>query len=384
MFKGLSLDQAPPEDIPNRFFLSAPFFGILAGALIIFEGHSVFLSNWSFETIALTHLITLGWVAMIMFGAFYQMIPVLVGGFVPFIKLSRYIHAIFVLGIISLSLGLYIFNEILLTIAVVLLLISIFTFTLQVLIAIFKVKANSRPTVSAMRISVICLVMTLIFGILLISNLLGWVPYFLPRGSMISIHLIFGLFGWILTLVMGVGFYIIPMFYITDPFPIKRAYLILILQVISLILLPVGLIFDLDIRLISLLAIPGFVAVCLFTYNSFLLIQKRKRKIVDSTIRFWRSGLIFLLISVTIFFINLWYFETTFLINFGFIYLMGFALSLTTGMLYKIMPFLIWFHRCSNLIGVPKVPLMKDILSDKHAKIQWIVYSISVFIIWTG
>jgi len=26
---GLSLDQAPPEDIPFRFFLTAPVFGLL-------------------------------------------------------------------------------------------------------------------------------------------------------------------------------------------------------------------------------------------------------------------------------------------------------------------------------------------------------------------
>ena len=69
---GLSLDQAPPEDIPFRFFLTAPVFGFLAGSLILFRGVLLFSSSWHFETIVLTHLITLGWVMMIMMGAFYR------------------------------------------------------------------------------------------------------------------------------------------------------------------------------------------------------------------------------------------------------------------------------------------------------------------------
>ena len=66
MYKGISLDQAPPEDIPLRFFLTAPVFGILAGLLIVYEGNNIFISNWTQEAIALTHLFTLGWLAMIM------------------------------------------------------------------------------------------------------------------------------------------------------------------------------------------------------------------------------------------------------------------------------------------------------------------------------
>jgi len=39
-------------------------------------------------------------------------------------------------------------------------------------------------------------------------------------------------------------------------------------------------------------------------------------------------------------------------------------------MLYKIMPFLIWFHRFSLLIGKVPVPLMRDISPDGPAQKQ--------------
>jgi hypothetical protein len=40
---GLSLDQAPPIDIPARFFLTAPLFAIAAGLLLAWQGPT----SWS-------------------------------------------------------------------------------------------------------------------------------------------------------------------------------------------------------------------------------------------------------------------------------------------------------------------------------------------------
>lgn len=34
----LSYDQSPPMAAPFRFFLTAPFFGVLAGALLLWQG----------------------------------------------------------------------------------------------------------------------------------------------------------------------------------------------------------------------------------------------------------------------------------------------------------------------------------------------------------
>ena len=39
---GLSLDQAPAEEIPLRFFISAPIFGILAGLMVLLKGNLLF------------------------------------------------------------------------------------------------------------------------------------------------------------------------------------------------------------------------------------------------------------------------------------------------------------------------------------------------------
>ena len=67
-----SYDQSPPIGAPFRFFLSAPLFGILAGMLILWSGDEVFVSRWTSAALAVTHLITVGFMLQVMLGALLQ------------------------------------------------------------------------------------------------------------------------------------------------------------------------------------------------------------------------------------------------------------------------------------------------------------------------
>ena len=80
---GLSFASMPPLFIPLRFFLVAPWFGILASLLLLFYGESIITSRWTVETLAFTHLITLGFMLMSMMGALFQFIPVITGYSIP-------------------------------------------------------------------------------------------------------------------------------------------------------------------------------------------------------------------------------------------------------------------------------------------------------------
>ncbi len=66
---GLSYDQGPPFGAPLRYFLVAPLFILLAACLGIFMPDWL-TTRWSPVSLALTHLITLGYLAMVMLGAF--------------------------------------------------------------------------------------------------------------------------------------------------------------------------------------------------------------------------------------------------------------------------------------------------------------------------
>ena len=102
----LSLEQTPPMAVPFRFFLTAPLFGIAACLLAGFTGPDILLSRWQPALLAVTHLFTLGYLAMVMCGAMLQLLPVLAGvQVVRNTALSAAVHLLLVAGTIALALA---------------------------------------------------------------------------------------------------------------------------------------------------------------------------------------------------------------------------------------------------------------------------------------
>ena len=61
--------------MPLRFFLTAPLFLVLAGVLLVVDGAAVFASRWTPSALALTHLLTAGFMLQVMLGALFQLMP---------------------------------------------------------------------------------------------------------------------------------------------------------------------------------------------------------------------------------------------------------------------------------------------------------------------
>ena len=76
MDPSLSYDQAPPIDVPLRFFLTAPALGVLAGVGLAWVGPAGIYGRWAREVLALPHLLGLGCATMVMCGALFQTLPV--------------------------------------------------------------------------------------------------------------------------------------------------------------------------------------------------------------------------------------------------------------------------------------------------------------------
>ncbi|MFA7611104.1 MAG: hypothetical protein WCY51_06370, partial [Sulfurimonas sp.] len=54
----------------------------------------------------------------------------------------------------------------------------------------------------------------------------------------------------------------------------------------------------------------------------------------------------------------------------------GFILSIMTGMLYKIVPFLVWFHL--NAKGYMSIPTMNEMINKRLATAQFVLFIISL------
>ena len=99
----LSYDQSPPFSAPLRFFLTAPLFGLLAGALVLWQGPELFASRWTPAALALTHLITVGFMLQIMLGALLQLLPVVAGAHLARpARVAAVVHAGLTLGALAL------------------------------------------------------------------------------------------------------------------------------------------------------------------------------------------------------------------------------------------------------------------------------------------
>ena len=387
----LSLDQAPPISIPFRYFLTAPLFGLAAALLLLVNGPELLVTRWSPMTLGLTHLITLGVLAMVMCGALLQMLPVLAGAPVPKVVIvGTLCHLLITLGTGLLVFSFMAGSAVGEVAALSLIGSGVLLFFIAVTVALWRVKQVSY-TVIAMRLAVVSLLITLLLGLLLGSGVLGSMG-FGHIASLVDVHLGWGVLGWVGLLLVGISYQVVPMFQVTPEYPLLMRKLLAPAIFVGMIIWTVlvlgaisGLLDDLVPTLWMLVILVGFSFYAVVTIG---LQRQRKRRVPDITMMFWRVGMGFVVICAV-----LWIAGNLFpsigqspsynlLLGVGM--LLGVGVSVINGMLYKIVPFLSWFHlqnrQMSLMCMTVQVPNMKEFISDKAARLQFNLYLGSLFL----
>lgn len=373
----LSFDQAPPLAVPFRFFVLAPFFLLASGALMLVLGPAALASRWAPETLALTHLVTLGFIAQTMIGAVMQVLPVVAGS--P-VEHPRGVGWITLLGLnggtLLLVYGFLAASPPALQGAAVLLAFGLGALIVAGAWAMLRAKAAASPTVFGVRLAFTGLALTLVLGVILAFALAMGLP--LPLQKMVSSHVSWGLLGWVLALVASVAYQVVPMFQMTPQYP----------KWISSWLLP-GLFVTLVLRSVvdllsmpdAVLAVVDVVAATLalsFALSTLWLQHRRRRRLKDATVMFWQVAMVALLLAGLLWLAGLFFpvvaEDPRFALALGVLMLGGFALSVINGMLYKIVPFLVWFHLQARGPGKSPLKSMKDVLADQMAQGQFYVH----------
>ena len=367
----LSLEQAPPISVPFRFFICAPLFLLLAGSALLVAGPETLASRWSPALLSITHLLTLGCMSMVMCGAMLQMLPVLAGSPVPNSRLAAWaIHPPLIAGTLLLSSGLYFSIPKLLLLAMPLLAFAFAAFLCIAIYSLARAPARNAST-HAMALALAALSLTIGLGLLLATGMIGLLD--LPMLPLIALHVNWGLLGWTTLLVMGVTYQVVPMFQLTPLFPrTVTRWLVSILFALLLLwschlLLP-----EPAASIFSLITASGLAAcITAFAAITLRLQHKRRRRVPDISMQFWRIGMLSLLTASLLWMagqISTTLADSTFFsLALGILFIIGFALSVIQGMLYKIVPFLVWFHLQSKLPS-KQVPNMKSIISDHAAR----------------
>ena len=366
----LSLDQAPPLSIPGSFFVTAPV-AIAAGGLLLLTGDHLFATPFHPHTIALTHLGTLGFLAMVMFGALYQMLPVVAGSPVPLPRLAHWVHGALAGGVALLVLGFLTASPYLLVAGGGLLALALTLFTSAISVALIRAPTVD-VTVWGMRIAMLSL---LALGTMGLAMVAGHSGYAFPgsRPLWMQAHLTLGLLGWVGTLIGAVSLKVVPMFYLTESLPVRRTQVALGAIVLGLSATLVALFAGGGATVLAVAAAPAATAIWVAHPLATL-----RRKRTDASLQFWQVGLsIGLLCGPAALLALFGPFDFAPLL-FGWLAIWGWAGLILHGMLYRIVPFLVWFHRLSKLVGIVPVPPMRRILPDAMAQRSYNAHLVSI------
>jgi hypothetical protein len=371
----LHFDRMPALWVPLRAFLIAPFLGAAGGLVLALGGDAVFASRWTTSLLAGTHLITLGFITLAMMGAIVQVLPVVTGVPVPGSSWIAPLSQLSVAGgVVAMAWGLSAGLVPLERVGTILLGGGIGLFIPVALVAAWKTRRN--PTGRAMGLAVLSLVAVAGLGVFLLAGHAGWVAL---RRDLTDIHAAWALGGWVGLLVMGVSFQVVPLFQVTPPYPrIIQDYLPSV-GFLALVAWTVG-----RLNRWPLVANTGITALALslgaYAVTTLWLQNNRRRKIRDVTTDAWRTGMGSLALAgiITIAavagLIDLARQEVA--LAFGVLVVVGFAVSVIEGMLYKIVPFLSWLHlqnvlTSRDLVGQVKIRNMRQLLPVKGPRRQF-------------
>ncbi len=372
-----------------------PFYGYAAVAflistiLLLLSASDITSHYFLPHSLAITHIMALGWGTMMILGASHQLVPVLIEGKLYSNKLA-YISFVFsAMGIPILVYGFYVFDMGLHTqCGGILIILAVIAYLINLAVSMVKSK---HENVHAFFIftAAIWLLTTTIVGLLLLYN---FTNPLMPKSSLdyLSLHAHMGIVGWFLLLVMGVGSRLIPMFLISKYKNTRLlwwiygfinggllAFVFFFLYTDSRLLLT-----------IPLLAVA--LAIALFGNFCFKSYQQRIRKKVDEQMKVSLLSVLMMLLPVIFLVIIITLLilvskeQVNLIITYGFVIFFGWITAIVLGMTFKTLPFIVWNKVYHHLAGKGKTPNPKDLFSNTVFKWMSIFYILGFILFTTG
>ncbi|MFA7083234.1 MAG: hypothetical protein WC141_01745 [Arcobacteraceae bacterium] len=370
----ISQEFAPPfKMIVPYFLMGMIFYALCMGTLFLFDAST--LEYGSIAVKAWVHMFLLGFVIFVILGAMAQLIPVVleIGHFS--VELFYVILPFFVLGIILLLSG-FAFNTTLLPYGGVLVLVAFSIYLFNLFMTLKKV-VNFTIVVKSVIIANLFLLVGLIFGFVMALNYAGVVS--IDMLPFLKSHAYMLICGYITITIMGISLVLVPMFGLSHGFNDQPIVISIYLLTISIIVVVIA-----SFLRLSFFEYFGYflsiAAYALYIYQIAIIYKNRARKEND----IWVKSMIFSFITliISILFCMAYFVKPNinYLLVSGFLFFVGFLGFIITAHLYKIVPFLVWFHRFSSLVGKQKVPMLADMVPKKSAHYQFVFTSVGTII----
>jgi hypothetical protein len=232
---------------------------------------------------------------------------------------------------------------------------------------------------------VLSLVAITLMGLMMAA---GYAGDLFPQNRMlwVQIHLTLALLGWVGGLIMSVSWQVIPMFYLAPAMSKATKRWLFGMLMLGLILPFAALFASVETggwqspgKIAAISALPA--ALVIWVLHPALVLKSiaaRKRKRSDASLLFWKAGLGTALLIIPIATAALLLPDPRWQVLFGWVAIWGWAGMIMHGMLSRIGPFLVWFHRFSARVGLEPVPSMRSLLSQRRIKTGFMLHTSSV------
>ena len=354
----------PPLSLPAEHFAGA--FACLAAGSVALVAIAPLLGAGMFylpTVVAAVHLFTLGWIALSIFGALCQFLPVAIGRRLRWEPMAHLTFGLHVLGVAAFVIGLARGHHALTMTGAGALTTSFVLFAVN-LGATLASASERSVTWWALWITAIFLVVTPVYGTVLALDLhdgrLG-----AARFHVVAVHAHIAIAGIILPVIVGVAHRLIPMFTLShgaSEVP-ARVSVALLFAGATLLAVPIA---ALQAAAAALVA-AGVLA---FAVQAALFFRHRMRKALDPGMRLAAVGIAGLVGAVVLapFAIARGIADLHVLATY-FVVLLGAIAVFIAGHYYKIIPFLVWYHRFGPLVGTRAVPKVSELFSQRAAHV---------------
>ena len=377
------------------------FFAAALAALLLAQGLMAAGYGYPSATIAsprtlvIVHIVAIGWLSLLMCGALFQFVPVLINR--PLYSNTLAMPALLCLlgGLVALLSGfLWLDGQI----EAVLPFFAIASFLLGLGFAL--VLWNLVRTLMACRpLPIPARFVSVGLASVALTAMLG-IVFALVRGGVVDnsylvdlaaqgvpLHAIAGLGGWLTLCAMGVSYRLFAMFMLAPELDRRGTRLALHLGACALVIaVPGGMVavwagWNLDVVLIAAAA-AGLGALGFYGRDMLHLYRSRKRRVIELNTRmavlaFASLGLAVLLAVILVTFgaLQRHIAVVVFLAAFGWLSGLGLA------KLYKIVPFMTWLECYGPVLGKKATPRVQDLVVEKRAEKWFLLY---FGLVWSG
>lgn len=367
------------------FFLAAPVGLAAAGLLLQRSGFEFFIAINARNTVAITHALVFGWVSTVMIGACYQLGPVVLGG-EP--RGARAIRIHFALHLAAIGLFVWSmswFNVTWVGVAGSLLYASVILFLVNVSKPLWRTGAEWTIPRAYLACSTLFLGLAASVGITFAGNLEhGW---FATTFGLLAAHAHLGLVGWLALTIMGVSYQLVPMFNVASRVKPKFAFPALFVTCAGVLIFAVVMAFDpgREVRLaVAALVMAGPL---LWAIDQVRLLSGRAKRKMDIHGHATVVSLGFLALTIALAVGVAWGtpFGTetrpaSWPLAYAVAGVVGWGGTAIIANSYKIVPFLVWYHRYRPLMGIEPVPVIRDIYSERAATSVLALHSLATLL----